>query len=90
MLPSAPRVVVADSGPLISLGRLNLLHLLAEIFEQVQVPHAVLDTLGVLMVTKRRGLVPAVTPLIERLRASGQWLNHEAVHSALAAAGEAG
>jgi predicted nucleic acid-binding protein len=39
---SATRVVVADSGPLIALGRLDLLPLLAHVFEQAQIPQAVL------------------------------------------------
>ena len=36
------KVVVADSGSLIALGRLDLLDLLARLFEEVQVPQAVL------------------------------------------------
>lgn len=36
------KVVVADSGPLIALGRLDLLDLLAHLFEEVQVAQAVL------------------------------------------------
>ena len=43
MLPSALRVVVSDSGPLIALGRLDLLSLLPVLFTQVQVPQEVLD-----------------------------------------------
>jgi len=35
-------VVVADAGPLIALGRVNRLALLTAVFQQVQVPHAVL------------------------------------------------
>lgn len=42
MPPSALRVVVSDAGPLIALGRLDLLALLPALFTQVQVPHAVL------------------------------------------------
>lgn len=42
MQPSATKVVVADSGPLIALGRLDRLALLGGVFEQVQVPRAVL------------------------------------------------
>lgn len=40
---SARRVVVSDSGPLIALGRLDLLHLLPALFAQVQVPQAVIN-----------------------------------------------
>ena len=40
---SARRVVVSDAGPLIALGRLDLLHLLPDLFVQVQVPKAVFD-----------------------------------------------
>ena len=156
-------VVVSDAGPLISLGRLDLLSVLPKVFAQVQVPRAVLKecmarpdnadtlriqaaldqgvlaacdavpivrdgldpgecaaigralqigaglladdlaarqcavelglsiigTLGVLVLTKRAGHVPAIQPLVERLRASGQRLSHAAVSQALSAANEA-
>ena len=36
------RIVVSDAGPLIALGRLDLLSLLPALFAQVQVPQAVL------------------------------------------------
>jgi uncharacterized protein len=39
---AALRVVVSDAGPLISLGRLDLLGLLPKLFSQVQVPDQVL------------------------------------------------
>lgn len=42
MPPSVTRVVVADSGPLIALGRVSRLSLLPRLFQQVQVPQAVL------------------------------------------------
>ena len=42
MPPSAHKVVVSDSGPLIALGRLDLLALLPALFAQVQVPQEVL------------------------------------------------
>lgn len=35
--------VLSDAGPLIVLGKLNRLHLLAGLFDQVQIPHAVYD-----------------------------------------------
>lgn len=38
-----PRVVVSDAGPLISLGRLDLLVLLRELFAEVQVPDIVIE-----------------------------------------------
>jgi hypothetical protein len=44
--PSAISVVVADAGPLIALARLDRLGLLAELFQQVQVPRIVLAECG--------------------------------------------
>ena len=38
---TAPPVVVSDAGPLISLGRLDLLHLLTTLFSAVHVPQLV-------------------------------------------------
>jgi predicted nucleic acid-binding protein len=160
--PLAISVVVCDSDPLIALGRLDKLGLLFELFQDLQVPRAVLaecvlrpelanakriqsavsigllllceaqpvrvdglgagesaaigrameigaalladdlaarhyaqglgltliGTLGVLVRAKRKGLVPAVRPLVEQLRAGGQRLSHSAVAEALTAAGE--
>lgn len=40
--PSGTSVVVADAGPLIALGRVDRLDLLAAVLHQVQVPRAVL------------------------------------------------
>jgi predicted nucleic acid-binding protein len=36
-------VVVCNAGPLIALGKLNRLELLAELYGQVQIPRAVYD-----------------------------------------------
>lgn len=157
------RVIVSDSGPLICLGRLDLLRLLPALFAEVQVPEQVLQecaarpqtpdaaqitaaieqgwltpcgpqpipvgplgrgeraaiaralaigagvltddqaarafaeslqlvvvgTLAVLIRGKRVGLVTAVAPLIERLRAGGQRFGNAVVLQALSAAGEA-
>lgn len=157
------RVVVSDSGPLICLGRPDLLRLLPALFAEVQVPEQVLlecasrpqsidaeritrameqgwltpcgpqplpagplgrgeraaiaralaigagvltddrearavaeslllvavGTLGVLVRGKRGGLVSAVAPLIEQLRATGQRFGRAVVEQALSAAGEA-
>jgi predicted nucleic acid-binding protein len=87
--PSATRVVVADAGPLIALGRLDILAVLANLFEQVQVPELVLAECLVLVRAKRKGLVPEVRTLIDRLRASGHHLGDAVVAEALSAAGEA-
>lgn len=40
--PEVRRVVVSDAGPLISLGRLDLLRLLGALFSEVQVPEVVI------------------------------------------------
>ena len=160
-------IVVADAGPLIALGRLRKLELLAGVFEKVIVPPAVLDemqyradladaqaifaarqsgllvvdgspgepailpsdanlgvgeaaaiclaaalghgvlmdeklgravaeklklsvigTVGVLLIARRRGLIPAVKPLLEELRASGHHLSTALIQEALHQAGE--
>lgn len=160
--PSITELIVADSGPLISLGRLDLLSLLARLFGQVRVPQAVLDecmakpgqddtlrvqaaldagwllvcrahpiqapgldvgecaaiglalelhgglltddqaarqyamrvdlpvmgTLGVMVLAKRKELIESVSPLIHRLRSTGQRFSSAAVADALRAAGE--
>ena len=161
--PVPRRVVVSDSGPLICLGRLDLLRLLPALFADVQVPaqvlrecaarpgtddaarinaaiaqgwltpcgvqvmsdgplgrgeraamaraltigaglltddqearlHAetlrlfVVGTLGVLVRSKRVGLLVSLAPLIHQLRGSGQWFGSGVVAQVLAAAGEA-
>jgi predicted nucleic acid-binding protein len=160
--PSAIDVVVCDAGPLIALGRLELLGLLPSLFSHIHVPEAVLaecvarpalpdaqqirracetgelivcaaepitagnlgpgersaigkalelgtalladdlaarrhaqsrglvviGTLGVLILAKRKNLLPEIAPLIEELRSSGYRLSDAAVHAALAAANE--
>jgi predicted nucleic acid-binding protein len=45
-------------------------------------------TLAVLVEAKRRGLVPAIGPLIERLSANGMWLGPALIAAALRTAGE--
>lgn len=47
-----------------------------------------IGALGLLAQAQRKGLVAAINPLIERLRASGQRLSHAAVADALSMAGE--
>lgn len=41
-MPTSARIVVADSGPLIALGRLDALHLLPALFSEIQVTATVL------------------------------------------------
>lgn len=41
-LPTSARIVVADAGPLIALGRLDALHLLPALFAEIQVTATVL------------------------------------------------
>jgi predicted nucleic acid-binding protein len=45
-LPTSPRIVVADAGPLIALGRLDALHLLPALFAEIQVTATVLAECG--------------------------------------------
>ncbi len=42
-MTTSARIVVADAGPLIALGRLDALHLLPKLFAEIQVTATVLD-----------------------------------------------
>jgi len=46
-------------------------------------------TVGTLVLAKKRGLVPAVRPLLEQARAGGYFLSTALIESACAAVGEA-
>lgn len=70
----SPRiVVVSDAGPLISLGRLDLIGLLGALFAEVQVPEVVIreclarpgnaDTVRIRHALAQQTLVPCPTPL---------------------------
>ncbi len=48
----------------------------------------VIGTVGVLVLAKRKGLVPLVKPLLKSLATSGYFLSEEIIIAALAAAGE--
>lgn len=48
----------------------------------------VIGTVGVLVLAKRKGLVPLVKPQLEKLAASGYFLSEEIIAAALIASGE--
>lgn len=48
----------------------------------------VIGTLGVLVLAKRRGLLPEIRPSIEQMRDDGHYLGEVAIRAALDAAGE--
>jgi len=48
----------------------------------------VIGTVGVLLIARRRNLIPAVKPLLEGLKTSGQRLSDELIQEALRLAGE--
>jgi hypothetical protein len=48
----------------------------------------VIGTVGVLVLAKRKGLVPLVMPLLDALAISGYFLSEEIIAAALAASGE--
>jgi hypothetical protein len=48
----------------------------------------VIGTVGVLVLAKRKGLVPLVKPQLEKLAVSGYFLGEEIISAALAATGE--
>lgn len=66
--------IVADSGPLIALARLDAL------------PHV--GTCGLLVLAKRAGLVTAVRPLLEQLLSAGYFLSPALMADTLRLAGE--
>lgn len=45
-------------------------------------------SLGVLKAAKDKGVIPAVAPMLARLREAGLWLSDELVHAVLAEVGE--
>jgi predicted nucleic acid-binding protein len=49
----------------------------------------VIGTLGVLVLAKRRGLIPLVAPVVHDMRAGGHYLSDAALMAVLQAAGEA-
>lgn len=48
--------VVSGAGPLIALGKLNLLHLLRDLYHNVHIPKSVRQTPWMLRDFKRRGV----------------------------------
>jgi uncharacterized protein len=94
---SAP-LLVADSGPLIALARLDLLALQRGATVLVDERHgracatglglSVIGILGLLVSARAAGMVPPVRPLIGALLASGYFLAQPLVDKALAAIGE--
>lgn len=83
-----------DAGESAAIGRAIEIHarLLADDMAARHCAHAlgliVIGTLGVLVLAKRKGLVPVVRVLIEQLQASGHRLSATVVADALASAGE--
>lgn len=45
-------------------------------------------TLGLVLTAKRRGIIPAASPVLERLRVSGMYLSDRVLNQALALVGE--
>jgi predicted nucleic acid-binding protein len=74
-MPDTGVVVVADSGPLIALARIEQLELLPSLYERVTIPDAVWQ-------------VTAIRPSLERLRDSGIYVSPRLVALALQAVGE--
>jgi hypothetical protein len=48
----------------------------------------VIGTVGVLVLAKRKGLIPLVMPLLKNLATSGYFLSEEIIAAALTASGE--
>jgi len=87
-------LLVADSGPLIALARLDLLDLPARCFDSVLVMddrrarqvavalgRPVLGTLGLLLRAREEGFVAGLRPLIDHLQATGYYLPADLVEA---------
>lgn len=49
---------------------------------------SVIGTLGLLLLAKKRGLLPSVRPVVERIVAAGAWYDQKLIERILSAAGE--
>ena len=72
-------IVVANAGPLIALAYIGHLDLLRVLYG---------DTVGTLIMAKKQGYIPAVTPLLDKLLVSGFRMSDELYRIARALAGE--
>ena len=79
MKPSV-KEIVADTGPLIALSRIDKLSILPRLFTGTLVTATVL--------AKRRGLLPSIRPPVEQLVLSGYYLADQVIEDALRLAGE--
>lgn len=82
----AERRFVVNASPLIFLAAIDALPLLSRLADQVLLPHAVLHE--VILRAKRRAVIPAARPLVERLLGTGLYLERALVEAALAEVGE--
>lgn len=93
--------IVCNTGPLIALAKINLFHLLEELFEVVSIPEAVLrevqddvsqlqttGTLGLLLIAKDRGLISQVRPVLDELRRTNFHMSEALYREVLASANE--
>jgi predicted nucleic acid-binding protein len=71
-------IVVSNSTPLIALSKISYLSLVQDLF----------GTVGLLLVAKRMGYIPAIRPLLDELIANRFFLSQKIYQSLLTEAGE--
>jgi predicted nucleic acid-binding protein len=91
-------IVVSDSGPLIALANIGQLDLLSALYGEILIPKAVYEEVvkggqgrpgsKEVRETKRRGLIPSVTLLLDQLLAAGVRISRRLYRYAQQLAGE--
>jgi predicted nucleic acid-binding protein len=79
-------LIVADTGPLISLAVIGKLDLLNALFYRTVIPQAVWNEIE----SKKKGLVPALRPLFSELLVKNRYFAVPLLDRILTANGEAG
>ncbi|MBI2353757.1 MAG: DUF3368 domain-containing protein [Deltaproteobacteria bacterium] len=88
--------IVVNASPLICLFKSGLHDLLPQIFKHIVVPAAVIKevtvpgkgTAGIVVLAKRRGLLPSLRDAFAKLSGSGLWLSRDLIEELCRTEGE--
>ena len=80
-------IVVTNSTPIISLAKIDKLHLLRDIFGKIYVPNAVdkevalnikvIGTIAILSMAKDLGLIENIKPYLDKMKVKGVWIDDQ-------------